>query len=223
MLKRLLTALGGKRSPWKLRNCEKEHAKDPLRFALLPRSEREALEEGSYVKLHFELLEPTAKTPAAERMFVQVAGRDAKGRYKGVLDNDPRYVAAEAGDVVTFGPEHVAQLLVTDPADPRFLDGSLMAWVSPAIAEDGVVPDVVSRIPPCEEIPSGWLACVYTDGTRTKLVEEGVAMPLGALLDKWGSLEQVATLPEGFLITWDRERKVWTTDGSRALRKRLGL
>jgi hypothetical protein len=90
---------------------EESARSSPATFLIPPRSIREGLRAGLAAKLMFN------NAAGTERMWVQVTDRLADGRYVGRLDNYPVVVDAEFGDRITFGPEHVIDV-IDDKGEP---------------------------------------------------------------------------------------------------------
>jgi len=85
-------------------------AQEPDAYEIPEVEVRESLVPGILVKLVFELAEPADGAPRAERMWVEITHAKNK-KYKGVLRNDPYYIASiSEGDKVEFGPEHILAL-----------------------------------------------------------------------------------------------------------------
>lgn len=100
---------------WVLVSAEERHAAHPATFQIPPRSDRDTLVRGVAAKLLFHI--ETKETGrgvdrGVDRMWVIVL-TVTPGGYLGVLDNDPGYAEGlnlREGDVVAFGPEHVAAI-----------------------------------------------------------------------------------------------------------------
>jgi hypothetical protein len=100
---------------WRVANAEDRQRQNPDTFQIPSRRLREALSEGNCAKLVFELMPPPVDpaAPAGERMWVRIRERREAGRkieYVGELANDPFVLAGElrSGEILVFGPEHVA-------------------------------------------------------------------------------------------------------------------
>lgn len=109
---------------WTLDDAEARSAEAPGSFFIPPAELRRSLKVGDGVKLIFRLERADGET-SVERMWVEVA---ATAPYVGVLLNTPRLVGViEAGDQVSFGPEHVCgyaydvEELGYDPETPCFV------------------------------------------------------------------------------------------------------
>ena len=100
---------------WVLVSAEERHAAHPGTFEIPPRSDRAALVRGVAAKLLFHIETKEAGRVVdrgIDRMWVIVMIVTPEG-YLGVLDNDPGYAEGlnlREGDVIAFGPEHVAAI-----------------------------------------------------------------------------------------------------------------
>jgi hypothetical protein len=100
---------------WALVSAEERHAESPKAFEIPSRVSRDALLPGVGVKLLFDI--ETKENGrvidrGVDRMWVIVKCRGPLG-YEGVLDSDPGHADSlklKQGDVVHFGPEHVAAI-----------------------------------------------------------------------------------------------------------------
>jgi hypothetical protein len=100
---------------WTLVSAEERHTAHPATFQIPSKAEREALGPGTAAKLLFHI-ETTATGQVidrgVDRMWVIVTAVTPEG-YVGVLDNDPgesEGLNLREGDLVLFGPEHVAAI-----------------------------------------------------------------------------------------------------------------
>jgi hypothetical protein len=100
---------------WELVSAEERHAAHPETFQIPPRSDRDTLVRGVAAKLLFHIETKEAGRVidrGVDRMWVIVLTVTPEG-YLGVLDNDPGYAEGlnlREGDVLAFGPEHVAAI-----------------------------------------------------------------------------------------------------------------
>lgn len=100
---------------WMLVSAEERHLADPDTFQIPSAADRGSLVPGVAAKLLF-LIETTEGgriiDRGVDRMWVIVRAVTPEG-YEGVLDNDPgesERLNLRAGDVIVFGPEHVAAI-----------------------------------------------------------------------------------------------------------------
>lgn len=100
---------------WELISAEDRNVADPDTFQIPAREKREALTPGDAAKLLFDI--ETRENGrvidrGVDRMWVIVKTRTEWG-YLGVLDNHPgtaENLRLREGDVIRFGPEHVAAI-----------------------------------------------------------------------------------------------------------------
>jgi hypothetical protein len=100
---------------WMLVSAEEREAAHPETFQIPTKIDRQTLVPGVAAKLlfHIETKEGDRVIDrGVDRMWVIVAAVTPEG-YMGVLDNDPGLsdgLNLRAGDVILFGPEHVAAI-----------------------------------------------------------------------------------------------------------------
>jgi uncharacterized protein YegJ (DUF2314 family) len=94
---------------WVLDSAEERAAAAPETFIIPSLVNRKALKPGVAVKLLFDI--ETERERVVHRMWVIVKSRTEVG-YVGVLDQDPGEEGSRLreGQVVLFGPEHVADI-----------------------------------------------------------------------------------------------------------------
>ncbi|WP_260580486.1 hypothetical protein [Sphingopyxis sp. PET50] len=103
---------------WALRSGVEAHESAPASFWIPDEPTRTGLHIGDYAKLIFEISVDDADHPVSvERMWVIVREVE-RGRYFGLLDNEPDAIGANdefwVGTEIPFGPEHVIDF---QPAD----------------------------------------------------------------------------------------------------------
>lgn len=81
-------------------NVENRHDEFPDTFEIPSWEDRHLLCQGDLVQLFFD---------GKERMWVEVRATGCSN-YSGILVNDPVSVDLKRGDVVKFGPEHIAKI-----------------------------------------------------------------------------------------------------------------
>lgn len=166
-----------------LRSAEESHRENPRTFSIPRSDERRNLKEGDLVKMVFE---PCQDDESAERMWVIVKKRTAKG-YLGVLDNVPATIEnLAAGDEFEFGPEHV---IATQTDKARFdpPEGKTVL-VSPAIMKSDAWPLFARRVAPTQGTDSGWRVFATRD---PKPAEKLVEVLADDLLDKFAVLDSI--------------------------------
>ena len=100
---------------WTLLSAEERHAAHPDTFHIPSKADRESLVPGAAAKLLFHIETKEAGRVidrGVDRMWVIVKAISADG-YTGVLDSDPGHsegLNLHEGDVIVFGPEHVAAI-----------------------------------------------------------------------------------------------------------------
>lgn len=80
------------------------NAKNPSTFHIPPEEERKALAVGSFAKVG------VIDGDHVERMWFMVRSV-VDGKYIGELNNKPTLVSMKFGDLLTFGPENVLDLM----------------------------------------------------------------------------------------------------------------
>jgi hypothetical protein len=114
---------------WELESAEERHATAPATFVIPSREERETVSPGTMVKLLFLFngQEGGRSVVDCERMWVTVLST-AQGQYSGRLESLPAGSTAVApGQILTFGPEHIAGVLVPK-TDSRHPDHRPTSW-----------------------------------------------------------------------------------------------
>jgi hypothetical protein len=100
---------------WELIPAEDRNGAHPDTFQIPAREKRETLAAGDGAKLLFDIESREngrVIDRGVDRMWVIVKAR-IEGGYVGVLDNDPgnaENVHLHEGDVIAFGPEHIADI-----------------------------------------------------------------------------------------------------------------
>lgn len=143
---------------WHLENVEDAARVSPRSFFIPSEKSRSTQSVGSAVRLHFLLADPGPDDPRAERMWVDISAvHGSPPRYTGRLDNQPKYIRdLHIGDLVEFGPEHIAQAVITR-TDPRWLDiAELGALVSARVFESGECVRWMYRTTADRPQDSGW-------------------------------------------------------------------
>lgn len=85
---------------WTLEDVEETSRLHPESFFIPARQERETQGTGRMVRLHFMLTQPAEGQPRAERMWVEITGRDpVTGRYTGLLTNTPGLSSRSSSEI----------------------------------------------------------------------------------------------------------------------------
>ena len=113
---------------WELESAEDRHAQAPDTFLIPGEEERTSLQVNQRVQLLFLFIvaaEDGTPEIQCEKMWVTIDAASGD-TYQGTLDNCPASSeAVSPGDVISFGPQHVASVLIpkTDPRHPEFKGG----------------------------------------------------------------------------------------------------
>lgn len=145
---------------WHLEDVTQTARENPKTFFIPDAAERSTLQSGQRVRLHFVIGTPKPDGPRAERMWVEISNRSDGPQgveYAGHLTNQPAAIVdLRRGDLVEFGPRHVAQVQVRK-GDPKWLpNAELKALVSTAALEDGANARFAYREKPDNREDSGW-------------------------------------------------------------------
>lgn len=181
---------GAESSAWRLDDVEARAKQNPRTFFIPPPETRRNLQIGDTVKLVFLIEDAQPAEIAAERMWVEVVGLD-QGLYAGRLLNQPSAIATlEPGDVVDFGPEHVAAIGVDESVLGYRVNDK--AVVSVLLAEADKRPGYLWRGRPSRPGDSGWqlLKGDESDDERND-PSRAEASTLGYLTDKFPELADV--------------------------------
>lgn len=188
---------------WTLENVEATSAEYPDTFFIPAQEERRHLAVGRLVRLHFVLADPPDDGPRAERMWVEVHATTETG-YLGVLTNRPAYILdLSPGDVVEFGPQHVARTFITKD-DPRWHPNMEMkALVSENVIEGACC--WLYREAPDRPEDSGW-RLFGGDETEEQLEDSSRVRVCNVawLCDLDPSLEPILRMQEG---AFEREHR----------------
>lgn len=175
------------------------------RTMVIPRQEqRYNLQVGEAVRVGF-IPAPENGHPA-ERVWVRVEMARGEGRYIGVLLEKPASIVnLNEGFRVEFSADNVSEIFV-DEGDHRWFDDQKYAMVSSHMFEENSWPGRVMRIPPAEEIYSGWLI-LKGDEDRHFLRDFSNfhAFQLFDCVDKCPALKTILFMPIGADYTWDAE------------------
>jgi hypothetical protein len=184
-----------------LGDAEALHQAAPRSFFIPSRAERDSLQAGDLAKLLFEVAGPGPGMPGAERMWVEVTGRDTSG-YTGVLASTPTVITTiQQGGTIRFGPEHV----ISTPGNWPLLEKTIM--VSRRSHEQDLRPHWVYREQPGNDRDSGWRA-LAEDETDGELDDASsiLLQSLGYVLDRWPELRPVfRTDPGNGGWAWDEQ------------------
>ena len=188
----------------RLENVEFVHRENPRTYSIPRSDQRYHLRVGQIVKLVFLLDTPAEDMPHAERMWVEV--KEVVGtHYVGVLDNDPRHITnLKAGDVIEFGPEHVAAMFIESEAAQ--LPYSQYAWVSRNLLREDAWPRRLFRRRSSEHEFSGWWL-LNGDESESEINnrENFVAYTVEDILNRFRVLDSVLDEPAETTWYWNAE------------------
>jgi len=177
----------------------------PDTFKIPGRYQRQHVHRGFFVKLVFELPEPSPEGYAAERMWVRVTSRSGK-RYIGELSNDPQMVdGLSRGEDVEFGPQHILEISKTGEPEAR----ALHAIISLRVVE-GHRPGRLYRDEPVHPVDSGWqILAGDEDDSYLENTDNLITIPLEALLDGHPELKDLLDAPINTEWVRDVEASTW--------------
>jgi hypothetical protein len=188
---------------WWLDDVEARNREHPDSFFIPPLERRAALEPGDSVKLVFFF---EGGPVEAERMWVDVISTNP---YVGLLLNEPKHITAlQPGDRVTFEPQHVASVAVSEEEVGYRVEDK--AIVSRRIRDDGEPPHFVYRVSDSlRDGPedSGWeLWAREDDDAYAEQPDNLILWELGWIADKFPALEPLLSsgVDEG-QWWWDEE------------------
>lgn len=109
---------------WELENAAQRHMQFPDTFHIPDLAERSTLAEGRRAQLLFLFSTEEDGKPViqCEKMWVTIQ-TCVEDRYEGCLNScSVTSSAVKPGDTITFGPEHIASVLIpkTDPRHPEY-------------------------------------------------------------------------------------------------------
>jgi hypothetical protein len=132
-------------------------------------------------------------------MWVTVTATE-NGRYIGKLDNSPVVIKGmQAGDQVTFGPEHVVSVILPDEYQ---LPYGRYALVSESIVENDAWPTFLERVKEDNETDSGWR---IFSSNRKESKNALVKVSVDDLLWKFTVLDSVLDEPHQQAWQWDQQ------------------
>ncbi|RTL43225.1 MAG: DUF2185 domain-containing protein [Candidatus Melainabacteria bacterium] len=175
------------------------------RTMTIPRLEQRLnLVQGEAVRVGF--LPAPASGAEATRIWVRVELVRGDGRYIGVLLETPPGIAnLNEGFRVEFSADNVSEVFI-DEGDYRWFDDQKYAMVSSHMFEENSWPGRVMRIPPAEEIYSGWLILKGDEDRHfMRDFSNFHAFQLFDCVDKCPPLKTVLYQPIGADYTWDSE------------------
>lgn len=149
---------------WRLENAQLMADQFPYTFYKPSSEVVSLLKPGNLVKLIFSFDSDDPKSPAAERMWVQIT-EVQDGDFSGCLDNDPAYIVdLKYEDSIQFQECHIVDTDIADPVPSIVERYTKRCFVTNNILEVGEKVGYLYREEPDEENDSGWR---FTTGTET--------------------------------------------------------
>jgi hypothetical protein len=191
---------------WHLVDADRIAAENPYTFYKPPRELIGRVRAGETVKLIFKFESTDPEAPSAERMWVIVEEVCSDGRFRGRLDNEPRYISdLKIGDQVEFKPCHIINTEHDDPNDlvERY---SKRCFVTNRVLRDGQRVGYLYREDPDEEKDSGWRLTANDESQEYMESSDNLAyVSLGAVLSKDDSFRHLLDSPVGSAFVRDEE------------------
>ncbi len=159
---------------------------------------------GEIVKLIFRFDSDDPEAPAAERMWVIVDEVRGAGRFRGRLDNEPRYIRdLKLGDPVEFEACHVISTEHDDPDNivERYIK---RCFVTKRVLNEGKRVGYLYREEPEDERDSGWRITSNTESDAYLDDAGNVAcVSLGAVLNCDDAFVHLLDAPTGSAFVRD--------------------
>lgn len=185
-----------------IEDAEEKHREAPRTFSIPRSDEREQLQPGALVKLHFHLAEKVPGAPEAERMWVEVLERLPDRRYRGKLTNQPFFLKDVArDDVLEFSSKQITAVY-SDPETNPWIDESLFLNCDSAIINSDGWPEFAYREEPINERDSGWRVFASEEQQQSVKLTQ---MQLAELLEAFPVLDSIFGEPVGSRWSWDNE------------------
>ena len=200
---------------WKLTDAEAIASANKYTFFKPSAQTIAALQQGEFVQLIFEIVDPPDEGPGAERMWVEIVEVDAAGGYRGLLRNDPSAIEdLKFGDQVAFEPCHIIKT-------ERDEDGGLVekyssrCFVSNKILNEGAKVGRLWREDPHTSDDSGW-RFLAGDERGGYLIDPGncQCVSIGAVLRSDDSFIELLEHPVGARFKRRAETNTFEPDDS---------
>jgi hypothetical protein len=153
---------------------------------------------GENVKLIFRFQSDDPEAPGAERMWVLVDEIAADNRFRGRLDNDPRYIKdLRAGDPIEF---ETCNIINTEHEEPDNIVERYIkrCFVTNRVLRDGVLVGYLYREEPEHEDDSGWRITANDESDEYMDDSANSAyVSLGAVLNEDASFVHLLDSPAG--------------------------
>ena len=185
-------------STWELDDAQEIAAEAPYTFYKPSPEVIGMLRPGDQVKLIFRFAHDPAQQYDAERMWVTIVSIEGE-RFSGTLDSEPMHGELLAwGAPVEFGPRHIIQTSIPDPAPSLTAAYTDRCFVTARILDDGVPVGYLYREAPERDDESGW--CISAgDETDEYMVDDSKIsyVSLGAVLNRDDSFIGLLKAPVG--------------------------
>ena len=181
---------------WKLEDAQIIANEFPYTFYKPSSEVVSLLKEGNEVKLIFELESDDPEVPQAERMWVEIK-EIKKGKYVGVLDNEPAYIKdLNLGDTVEFEERHIVDTDLDDPIPSITEKYIKCCFVTNRILYKGEKIGYFYREEPDQEEDSGWRFMVGDETDEYMDDSENISyVSIGAVLREDDSVVEFLESP----------------------------
>ena len=181
---------------WKLEDAQIIANEFPYTFYKPSSEVVSLLKEGNKVKLICEFESDDPEVPQAERMWVEIKERK-KGKYVGVLDNEPAYIKdLNLGDTVEFEERHIVDTDLDDPIPSITEKYIKCCFVTNRILYKGEKIGYFYREEPDQEDDSGWRFMVGDETDEYMDDSENISyVSIGAVLREDDSVVEFLESP----------------------------
>ena len=181
---------------WKLEDAQIIANEFPYTFYKPSSEVVSLLKEGNEVKLIFEFESDDPEVPQAERMWVEIK-EIKKGKYVGVLDNEPAYIKdLNLGDTVEFEERHIVDTDLDDPIPSITEKYIKCCFVTNRILYKGEKIGYFYREEPDQEDDSGWRFMVGDETDEYMDDSENISyVSIGAVLREDDSVVEFLESP----------------------------
>jgi hypothetical protein len=191
---------------WHLANADELAAEFRYTFYKPPESILQRVRPGEVVKLIFRFESEDPEAPSAERMWVLVDEVLGDGRFKGRLNNDPRYINdLKLDDPVEFQACHVINTEHDD--DNNIVEKYIKrCFVTNRVLNDGAPAGYLYREEPDSEDDSGWRITANDETTEyMENPKNSAYVSLGAVLNQDDSFVGLLDAPAGSAFIRDAD------------------
>jgi hypothetical protein len=183
---------------WFLTDADELAARHKYTFYKSPRDIIEKVSVGEVVKLIFQFESDDPEAPSAERMWVLVDEIGQDGKFKGRLNNEPRYIKdLKLDDPIDFSACHIINTEHDD--DENLVERYIKrCFVTNRVLKDGVRAGCLYREEPGEEKDSGWRITANDESDEYMDDSKNCAyVSLGAVLTRDDSFIHLLDSPIG--------------------------